>query len=43
MTEKDAVKCQPHATERHWVLPVDARVDPALGELVLSKVRMTRG
>jgi len=38
MTEKDAVKCQPYADEHHWVLRVDARVDPALGELVLRKL-----
>lgn len=39
MTEKDAVKCQPYADERHWALRVEARVDPALGELVLNKIR----
>jgi tetraacyldisaccharide 4'-kinase len=38
MTEKDAVKCQPYADERHWVLRVDAQVDPALGEVVLRKL-----
>ncbi len=38
MTEKDAVKCQRFATERCWVLPVDAEVDPALGALVLRKL-----
>lgn len=38
MTEKDAVKCQPYADEHHWVLRVDARVDPALGDLVLRKL-----
>jgi tetraacyldisaccharide 4'-kinase len=38
MTEKDAVKCRHHADERHWALRVDAQVDPALGELVLSKL-----
>ena len=38
MTEKDAVKCQPYADKRQWVLRVDARVDPALGELVLRKL-----
>jgi tetraacyldisaccharide 4'-kinase len=39
MTEKDAVKCRHHADERHWALRVDAQVDPALGELVLRKLR----
>lgn len=29
MTEKDAVKCQRFATDRHWYLPVEAKVDPA--------------
>jgi len=38
MTEKDAVKCRRYATERCWVLPVDAEVDPALGALVLGKL-----
>ena len=39
MTEKDAVKCRHHADERHWALRVDAQVDPALGELVLRKLK----
>ena len=38
MTEKDAVKCIAYADEHHWALRVDAQVDPALGELVLSKL-----
>jgi tetraacyldisaccharide 4'-kinase len=38
MTEKDAVKCVAYADEHHWALRVDAQVDPALGELVLSKL-----
>jgi tetraacyldisaccharide 4'-kinase len=42
MTEKDAVKCQPYADERLWALPVDARVDPALGEQVLRKLESWR-
>jgi tetraacyldisaccharide 4'-kinase len=42
MTEKDAVKCQPYADERHWALRVEARVDPALGELVLRKLGSAR-
>jgi tetraacyldisaccharide 4'-kinase len=42
MTEKDAVKCQPYSDERHWALPVDARVDPALGEQVLRKLDSLR-
>lgn len=38
MTEKDAVKCLRFATQRCWVLPVDAHVDSALGALVLRKL-----
>ena len=38
MTEKDAVKCRRFATELHWELPVDAALDPALGEFVLRKL-----
>jgi tetraacyldisaccharide 4'-kinase len=39
MTEKDAVKCARFASDRHWVLPVDAELDEKLGELVLRKLR----
>ena len=39
MTEKDAVKCAAFASEKHWVLPVDAVPDPELGELVLLKLK----
>jgi tetraacyldisaccharide 4'-kinase len=39
MTEKDAVKCAAFATEKHWALRVDAVPDPALGELVLRKLK----
>ncbi len=39
MTEKDAVKCTPFASETHWVLRVDAVPDPELGELVLRKLK----
>ncbi len=38
MTEKDAVKCAPFATESHWVLRVDAQVSPALAQLIIKKV-----
>ncbi len=38
MTEKDAVKCAAFATERCWVLRVDAQVDPALAQLIMKKV-----
>jgi tetraacyldisaccharide 4'-kinase len=39
MTEKDAVKCEPFADERCWYLPVRARVDEALLNLVEGKLR----
>lgn len=38
MTEKDAVKCAPFASEKHWVLRVDAQVSPALVQLIVRKV-----
>jgi tetraacyldisaccharide 4'-kinase len=38
MTEKDAVKCTAFATERCWVLRVDAQISPALTQLILEKV-----
>ena len=38
MTEKDAVKCGAFATEKCWVLRVDAQVDAALTQLILKKV-----
>ncbi|MEO8164484.1 MAG: tetraacyldisaccharide 4'-kinase, partial [Betaproteobacteria bacterium] len=43
MTEKDAIKCFPFARENHWVLPVDARVDSALGTLILEKMKTRHG
>lgn len=38
MTEKDAVKCSAFATEKCWVLRVDAQVDTTLTQLILKKV-----
>jgi tetraacyldisaccharide 4'-kinase len=38
MTEKDAVKCAAFADARCWCLPVRARIDPALVELVLARL-----
>jgi tetraacyldisaccharide 4'-kinase len=38
MTEKDAVKCAAFADDRFWYLPVRARIDPALVELVLERI-----
>jgi tetraacyldisaccharide 4'-kinase len=39
MTEKDAVKCEGFADERCWYLPVRARVDGALVNLIEGKLR----
>jgi tetraacyldisaccharide 4'-kinase len=39
MTEKDAVKCQPFANARCWVLAVEARPDMALGEQILKRLK----
>lgn len=39
MTEKDAVKCAAFATERYWVLRVDAQIDPALAQLIIEKIK----
>jgi tetraacyldisaccharide 4'-kinase len=38
MTEKDAVKCRAFADARMWMLPIRARVDPALVDLILEKI-----
>ncbi|HEY6895220.1 MAG TPA: tetraacyldisaccharide 4'-kinase [Casimicrobiaceae bacterium] len=38
MTEKDAVKCRAFGDARMWMLPIDARIDPALVDLVLEKI-----
>lgn len=38
MTEKDAVKCRGFAQPRHWILPVHAVVDAAVGEWLLRKL-----
>lgn len=39
LTEKDAVKCTAFADERYWVLRVDARIDAALLEHILMKIK----
>jgi len=43
MTEKDAIKCVEFARENHWVLPVDARVEAALGILIDDKLKTWHG
>jgi tetraacyldisaccharide 4'-kinase len=39
LTEKDAVKCAAFADARYWVLRVDAQIDSALLEHILSKIK----
>ncbi len=39
MTEKDAVKCQGFADERHWYVPVKAFVQQQLTDLFLHKLK----
>lgn len=39
MTEKDAVKCERLADQRHWYLAVEAQPDPQLGVLVLKLLK----
>ena len=39
MTEKDALKCEMFADERCWYLPVRARIDEALVNLIEGKLR----
>ena len=38
MTEKDAVKCRGFAGKRHWHLPVEAEVDPALEPALIARL-----
>ena len=38
MTEKDAVKCAAFATEKCWVLRVEAQLDPALTHYILERI-----
>jgi len=42
MTEKDAVKCRAFATARHWVVPVEARLEPAHVALVQELTQALR-
>ena len=39
MTEKDAVKCQLFATERHWSVPVDAKLDERMMPLLMRLLK----
>lgn len=38
MTEKDAVKCAAFATEKCWVLRVEAQLDPDLTHFILERI-----
>ncbi len=38
MTEKDAVKCQGFADDRHWAVPIDAHLPADFGEQLLHKL-----
>ncbi|RPJ45425.1 MAG: tetraacyldisaccharide 4'-kinase [Betaproteobacteria bacterium] len=42
MTQKDAVKCEPFATGRHWALVVNAEPDVRLGEMILTRLAKAR-
>ena len=42
MTEKDAVKCERYATDTHWALEAEAKVDDALAQLVLDRIKRKR-
>jgi len=39
MTEKDAVKCEGLMTEQHWVLPVEAAINPLFDMKFLTKLK----
>jgi tetraacyldisaccharide 4'-kinase len=41
MTEKDAVKCKPFAQPHHWVLPIAAKIDGDLMQLVMKKLQQS--
>lgn len=43
MTEKDAIKCRHFARENHWMLAVEARLDPELGPLILDRLKSRHG
>lgn len=38
MTEKDAVKCRAFADERHWYLPIEARLNPRFEPALLARL-----
>lgn len=42
MTEKDAVKCERYATVKHWALQIEARIDDALVQQLLDRIKRKR-
>lgn len=42
MTEKDAVKCKPFAQSHHWVLPIEAKIDGDLIQLIGQKLQQNK-
>jgi tetraacyldisaccharide 4'-kinase len=42
MTEKDAVKCRAFATARHWVVPVEAAIEPEAVRVVQELTQALR-
>ena len=43
LTEKDAVKCASIASEKFWVLTVNAKLDSRFGDLILKKLGAKHG
>lgn len=43
MTQKDAVKCRAFAGDNFWYLPVEAQVEPALGQCILAMLESHHG
>ena len=41
MTEKDAIKCRGFASSRHWYLPVEAKIEPALESALIGRLSRT--
>ena len=39
MTEKDAVKCERFASEKHWALQAEAHVDDTLAQWVIDRIK----
>ncbi|MEQ1635379.1 MAG: tetraacyldisaccharide 4'-kinase [Methylococcales bacterium] len=39
MTEKDAVKCRPYATQQHWFIPINAELPPRFTQQLLRLLK----